>query len=160
MPRLIATAALLSAALAGQAQALSCLRPSVQASFAEADSSEAQYVLAVGRVQLLPGETIPDVGDDPNDREGYSVRARFDGQLAAADGFTEDASFPLTVEVGCAGPWCGGVPLERVLVFIERRDDANVLVEGPCPMFVLDATPEVLEGALSCLRGEDCTRPE
>lgn len=156
----LAIAVLLSTALAGQAQALSCLRPSVQSSFAQASEAEAQYMLAVGRLQLLPDEKIPAVGDDPNDRKGYSVQTRFDGRLAAADGFTEEASFPLTVEVGCAGAWCGGVPLDRMLIFVERREGANVLVEGPCPQFALTATPEVVEGALACLRGAACTPPE
>ncbi len=153
-------AAVLSTGLAAQAQALSCLRPSVQGSFAQANAAEADYVLAVGRLQLLPGETLPEADADPNARTGYSVRTRFDGRLAAADGFTEAASFPVTVEVQCDGPWCGGMPLDRVLVFIERREGENVLVEGLCPMFALAATPEVVEGALSCLRGEDCTPPE
>ena len=160
MNRFATAAALLSIFAAGQAQALSCQRPSVQATFRQANEAEVQYVMAVGRLQLLPGEKVPGTGDDPNARQGYSVETRFDGKLAAADGFTEDASFPVRVEVGCAGPWCGGVPLDRVLVFIERREGANVLVEGPCPWFALDATPAVIEGAMSCIRGEACTPPE
>lgn len=150
-------ATLLSTALAGQASALSCLRPSVQQTFAEASASAAQYVLAVGRVSLLPGETIPSTGEDPNERKGYAVKARFDGKLASATGFDADASFPLTVQVECAGPWCGGMPVvDRMLVFVERRDGENVLVEGPCPFWTFDAAPDVVTQAESCLRGEDC----
>lgn len=151
-------AALLSTALAGQASALSCLRPSVQATFAQANASASKYVLAVGRVSLAPGTTLPSTGDDPNARTGYSVDARFDGDLASATGFDEKATFPLTVEVTCTGPWCGGVPqqAERMLLFVERRDDANVLVEGPCPFFALAATPEALAAALSCVKGGTC----
>ena len=71
------------------------------------------------------------------------------------------AAFDITVEVGCAGPWCGAVPQgdEDLLFFVERRADANVVVEGPCPRWVLTATPDVVEGALSCLRGEGCDAP-
>ncbi|MCK0168657.1 hypothetical protein MWU52_13945 [Jannaschia sp. S6380] len=153
-------AVLLSTALASPAAALSCLRPSVQASYQAADAAEAQYVLSVGRLQLLPGETIPDTtGTDPNDRQGYTVRTRFDGKLADAGGFGTDAAFPVTVEVECAGAWCGGVPLDRVLLFLERRGEENVLVQGPCPRFALSATPEVVAGAAACLKGEDCTPP-
>ena len=158
MSRLI-LAALLSTALAGQANALSCLRPSVQSSFRTADASEAAYVLAIGRVQPLPGEEIAPADDTPNDRKGYSVRTRFDGRIADAAGFETEASFPLTVEVECAGPWCGGVPLDRNILFVERRGEEIVLVEGPCPLFALDATPEAEAAALSCLRGEACTPP-
>ena len=152
-----ALAALLATALAGPADALSCLRPSVAQTFTEASAAEAQYVLAVGRVSLMPGETIPSTGDDPNDRRGYAVEARFDGVLASPTGFDDDAAFPLTVEVECAGAWCGAVPLaERVLAFVERRGDRNVLVEGPCPFWALRATPEVVAQAEACLRGEAC----
>lgn len=157
MTRLL-LATLLGAALASPASALSCLRPSVAATFAQADAAEKEYVLAVGRISVLPEEAIPTPGGDPNERQGYTVRARFDGELASPTGFDEAASFPLTVEVECAGPWCGGVPLaERMLVFVERRADENVLVEGPCPFWALQATPEVVAQAEACLRGEACT---
>lgn len=153
----IALAALLSTALAGQASALSCLRASVPQTFAEAASAQAQYVLAVGRISLLPGQAIPSTGDDPNARQGYAVEARFDGKLASPTGFDADASFPLTVEVHCAGAWCGGVPVaERMLIFVERRDGTNVLVEGPCRFWALGATPETVAQAEACLRGEAC----
>ena len=156
MPRLILVA-LAATALAQPASALSCLRPSVEASFAEASASEASYVLALGRVTLRPGEAIPGTGDDPNDRQGYAVQARFDGMLASPTGFDEAASFPLTVRVDCAGPWCGGVPqAERLLLFVERRDGENLLVEGPCPFWALDASPEVVARAEACIRGEAC----
>ncbi|WP_299838597.1 hypothetical protein [uncultured Jannaschia sp.] len=158
MTRLI-LAALLSTALAGQASALSCLRPSVQSSFQAADTSEADYVLAIGRVQPLPGEEIAPADDTPNDRKGYSARTRFDGEIAGADGFDTTVSFPLTVEVECAGHWCGGVPLDRNIMFVERRGEENVLIEGPCPRFALDATPEAEADVLACLRGEACTPP-
>ncbi|WP_299817894.1 hypothetical protein [uncultured Jannaschia sp.] len=158
MTRLI-LAALLSTVIAAPASALSCLRPSVQASFQAAEASDADYVLVIGRIQPLPGEEIAPADDTPNDREGYAVRARFEGEVAGADGFGTQASFPLMVEVECAGPWCGGVPLDRNILFVERRGDENVLVEGPCPRFALDATPEAEAAVLSCLRGEDCTPP-
>ena len=152
------TALLLAAGLAQPASALSCLRPSVPQTFAVASASEASYVLAVGRIALMPGEAIPSTGDDPNAREGYTVRARLDGHLASPTGFDAPASFPLDVQVDCAGAWCGGVPLaERMLVFVERREDANVLVEGPCPFWAFKASPEVVAEAEACLRGEACT---
>lgn len=155
--RCIILATLVSAALAGEAAALSCLRPTVQSSFRAADAAEARYVMAVGRLRLLPGETIPRTGEgDPNRRQGYTVAARFDGKLADAGGFSTDASFPVTVRVECAAAWCGGVPLDRMLFFIERREGENLLVEGPCPRFALPATPETIAGAAACLAGEAC----
>lgn len=152
-------ATLLSTGLSGEALALSCLAPSAAGSFKAASEAEAQYVVAVGRVQLLPGETVPVPTGDPNDKQGYSVKARFDGKLAGADGFEEDATFPVTVEVQCSGPWCGAVPLDRVLAFIERRDGENVIVETACPVFSLKATPAVVDQAEACLSGGPCEAP-
>lgn len=159
MTRLI-LASFLSTVIAGQASALSCLPADVARTFAKANEAEAQYVIAVGTIRLLPGEAIPEQTGDPNEKEGYSVKASFAGRLAALDGFTQEANFPLTVDVSCAGPWCGGVPVNRVLAFIERRDGENVLVEGPCPQFAIPATDANTATALSCLRGEDCTEAE
>ena len=149
LARLLAVPAAL-AALAQPAAALSCLAPSVATSFAAADASEAEYVMAVGRLALLPGQTIPEQPDDPNAREGYSVQARFEGRTATTEGFTQDVTGDVTVEVGCTGAWCGGVPLDRVLVFLERRGDDLVLTEGPCPQFALDATPAREAEAIAC----------
>lgn len=153
------------AALADPAQALSCLRPTVQASFAAADAAEADYVLAVGRLALFPGVRLPPPVEEGEAPVPYALRAVFEGHLATLDGFTDPARFDLMVEVDCEGPWCGAVPLgdEDLLLFVERRpvggEVANVLVEGPCPRWALTATPEVVEGAVACLRGEGCEAP-
>ncbi|MGB3555192.1 MAG: hypothetical protein WBA25_11195 [Jannaschia sp.] len=152
-------AALLATALAGPAAALSCLAPSVEGSFRAADESDAQYAMAVGTLTPLPGEAIPAPSPDPNQREGYVLQTRFEGNLATLDGFDRPATFDVAVEVECAGAWCGGVPVGAKLLFLERREDGNVLVEGPCPRFALAATPENMSGAVACVRGEACAAP-
>lgn len=152
-------ATVLSLGTAGQAVALSCAPVSVASSFEAASTSEAIYAVAVGRVRVLPGQTLPGTGDDPDNRKGYSVEARFDGKLAAADGFTQDAAFPVTVQVDCAGAWCGGIPVNRTLAFIERREEGNFLVSGPCTLFAMDATPVRVAEAEACLAGGPCEAP-
>ncbi|MFO6465250.1 hypothetical protein ACK8OR_12720 [Jannaschia sp. KMU-145] len=148
--------AALTLAVAQPAMALSCLRPTVQSSFQHADQSEAQYTLAVGRIRVLPGQTIPEQPDDPNQRQGYELQARFQGQLASATGFDTPADFPVTLKVECVAAWCGGVPLDRVLAFVERTEDGNLITEGPCPRDLLQASPEALKQAMACIRGEPC----
>ena len=151
----------LSFALAGQAQALSCMAPSFASSFKTANEADASYVLVLGQLEPLPGETIPeDQGVGPNDREGYSVQVRFEGKMATPTGFDHDVSFPLTVEVTCAGPWCGGVPRDRIIAFVERRGEENILVEGPCPRFALSANPERVAAAESCVTDGICDAPQ
>ncbi|CTQ49301.1 hypothetical protein [Jannaschia donghaensis] len=151
-----AIAAVLSTCVAGQAAALSCLPTSVAATFQLASEAEAEYVVAVGRFQPLPNQSLPGTGDDPNDKKGYSLKGRFGGRLGGPDGFTQEAVFPVTVEVRCDGPWCGGVPLDRVVAFIERREGENILVANPCSVFSLSATPQVVDQAEVCLAGGPC----
>ena len=158
-PRIL-LAALLSTALAGQAAALSCARPSVADSFALAVDAESQYVIAVGRIGIPEGTELPEPGGTPEERTGYAVDAVFQGELASTGGFDQPVQFPITVEIGCAGAWCGAFPREPVLAFIERRGDAFFLAEGPCPRFTLNATEEVVDAALSCVTGGPCEPPE
>ncbi len=160
--RRAALGALLALAAAQPAAALSCLPVTATGVYAEAAASEANYAVALGRLALEPGETIPSTGDDPTDRQGYTVRARFEGALAQAGGFDQPAAFPLEVRVECAGLWCGAVPLmDRMIAFIELRGDGEppLLVQGPCPFHVLPATAETVAQIEGCLRGEACSAP-
>lgn len=158
MQRLLTTgfAGVLSVTMAGQAVALSCAAPTVEASFAAADAADAQYALAVGKITLLPGWGIPERDANDPEPKGYIVKARFDGNLASTTGFDSQAAFPLTVEVICVTNVCGAVPQEEVLVFVERREGENVLVEGPCPRFALPATPEIQAEAIACVTEGGC----
>ncbi|UWQ18210.1 hypothetical protein [Jannaschia sp. M317] len=145
--------------VAGPALALSCLAPTVQRSFAVAQDSPATYVLAVGMLTPLPGEAAPPDPTDPNQRQGHVLRTRFEGVLASGTGFNVYRLFDVAVEVGCLGPWCGGLPRGETLLFLERRADGHVLTAGPCGQFAFAATPEVKTQALACLQGGDCTAP-
>ncbi|MEM7488821.1 MAG: hypothetical protein AAF390_06815 [Pseudomonadota bacterium] len=148
-------AAILSLAMTGQAAALSCVAPTVASSFSAADAADSAYALAVGEVTLLDGEAIPEQTGDPNDKQGYAVEAQFAGHMASLEGFDQPATFPVRVQVDCVSAWCGAPPEGEVLVFLERQDDAIVLVEGACPRFSFPATEEVKAAATACLNG-DC----
>ena len=149
---------LLSTCVAGQAAALSCLAVSVPRSYQAAAASESQYVVALGQVDLLPGEVAPepDPEGDPNAREGYVLEAQFTGFLGGPEGFERTAVFPVTVEVRCAAAWCGSVPVERTLAFVEQRDGTNVIVADPCASFAMDASEANVAAAEACLAGGDC----
>ena len=154
--RLVPFLVLLASLPATQTAALSCLRPSVQASFREAQAAEATYVLALGRLAVPGGSALPPAGYRPGAKP-YSVEATFEGMLATLRGFDRPARVPVAVEVGCAGPWCGAAPVDQeLLFFLERRGDGFALEEGACPRWALGATPEAVDAALSCLRGEGC----
>lgn len=149
-------AALAYVALAMPAAALSCLRPEVAMTFAQAQEDPRVYVLARGRLTPLAGEQPPAAPADPNEGRPYSLRTEFAGVLATRDGFDVDATLPVRVEVDCAGPWCGGMPEGEALMFLERRGEGYVLEAGPCPWFAFEADDASVSQALSCLRGDDC----
>ena len=153
----IATACL---ATGHSAHALSCLRPSVADSYAMADHSDARFVVVLGRLEPMAGVTIPEPGGDLNAREGYSVEVAFTGRMGTRDGFGATRTMPVTVKVECVGAWCGGVPTEEAIMFLERaEDDRLLLVESACPRWVLPATAENIDAVEACLSGGACAPP-
>ena len=145
--------------MAQPALALSCLRPDVARTYQIAHESPATYVLAKGTITVREGEVVHPGVNQPA-IEDYTVRATFEGRLASPDGFDEPAEGDLTIEIGCAGNWCGGVPGGEVIAFIELRDGAAYLAQGACPQNTFAATPEIEAAALSCLTGGECTPTE
>lgn len=151
----ILLAALIPLLASGPALALSCLRPTVADSYAAADASDAAYLLVLGRIDLLPGQT-PRSFDGRRGGEDYTLQAYLTGTQGGTDGFRRAVAFPLTLEIGCAGPWCGSVPDGKVLMFVERRGGEHVLELGACPQFALSATPEIVARASQCLADGPC----
>jgi hypothetical protein len=162
----LALASTLCAFLAGQAAAQTCAPPSVQASFEAAEASDADFVLALGRLSLFPGVRLPQPPAEGEAPVPYALRGVIEGDLASLDGFDDPGAFQVMVEVRCDGASCGAVPPlgEERLFFVERRqvgdETGNFVVQDPCPLWSLAATPEVVEGALACLRGEGCEAAE
>jgi len=150
-------AAMIAISLAQPVAALSCLRPTVASGFGHAQDSSLTYVLATGRLTPLPGEAIPVPRDIPEVTQARP--ARLDGHVASPGGFDHPVSLPIRVETYCVGPWCGTLPEGKMLFFLEKRGDAHVLLEGPCPRFALSATPEALTQAMDCLTGSGCGDP-
>lgn len=150
-------AALSGAGAAGRAEALSCLRPTVEASFAAAQAADGRYRLVVGRIVPSEGASVPTpVG--PNAREDVTLPARVEGRALTRRGFTAPFDAPVTVTLTCAGPWCAGLPEGEALLFLLDGPGGPTLTEGPCPQNVLGLEPDTEARVLACLAG-DCTPP-
>ena len=155
---LAALAALSGAGAAGRAEALSCLRPTVEASVSAAQAAEERYRLVVGRIVPAEGASVPaPVG--PNEREDMTLPARVEGRALVQGGFVAPVDLPVTVTLTCAGPWCGGLPEGEALLFLVEGPEGLTLTEGPCPFNVLGVEPDTEARVLACLAG-DCTPPE
>ena len=106
------------AALAGtQAQALRCLHPDPVRSFQAAMAAPETYVVLRGTVaeaEIL----IPPAKDAAS---SYPVPVWFIGHILTVDGFTQSLETPMTVQVNCAGPWCGSMlPEAEVIAFAQQ----------------------------------------
>ena len=150
--------ALILTVLAQPAAALSCMRPDIARTYAELDAAPESYALARGTLTLDPEQVVrPTLNEHAP--EPYTLSATFQGHLPTAVGFNKPLTVPVTVEVGCAGPWCGAPPDGASILFLEQRGDAVVLKAGACPFYAFAADAGTEAKALACLRGEGC-RPE
>ena len=142
------------AALAGtQAQALSCLRPDPVNSFLAANESPETYVILRGRVAEAEILIPPVVGKD----QSHPVPGWFIGQALTSTGFDQPLETPVTVQVLCAGPWCGSMlPEEDLIIFATLTDGVYEIQAGPCDGAAFQPSPETEALLLSCFQGAAC----
>ncbi len=147
-PYLVIIAALTGA----QAQALSCAAPDPVRAFQAAMAAPETYVVVSGTLALGTQEPVP---DGPKDR-ARAVPVRFSGMVLTRDGFTQALQTPMTVQITCAGPWCGSMPDQTGRIyFAEVADGAYTLWLGPCGGS-FTPTPQIEALLTSCIRGGAC----
>lgn len=149
---MIRLALLLSLGLTGQAQALSCLTPDPQTTFDRVAAAEEIYYVAYGRFGFDQSR-MPGMNGTPT-----SVPATFEGTSLTRDGFTAPFTADVTLDIGCAGPWCGGISAGReMLVFLEKRDDGLHLSLPACADTAFDTPdPALLDRITTCFRQGFC----
>lgn len=151
------TFALALACCAGQASALSCMRPDVARSFHWAAEAEEAYSVFYGRFDFsTPPRTRRTPPITPTE---HTVSARFSGQVLGIGGFQPTGLSEVTLHFTCLGSWCGSVtPREPMLAFAQRTADGYVVRVDPCFSTIFpDPSPDVIATVEACMRGEDCT---
>ena len=134
------------------ASALSCMAPTPKGQFAKFEQSPDEYHIFEGRITMLKGGLML---DDHNSRGVRApVKALFQGRQLGPDGTQRwRKSFNLTVNIGCAGSWCGGFPsAEKQIYFLKYDGDYSVTM-GPCGGANFPATPEVRQTLMACFNG-------
>lgn len=121
--------------IAGQASALSCMRPDLARSFNEAaDDPDRAYVLVTGK--LLPNGPLPAPPEPGNGTERAAVSAEmiFEGRIFGQDGVGEADRYPVTVTAICLGPWCGDFPETDapMATLFQTGPEGLSLLSGPC----------------------------
>lgn len=157
MLKSIITAALIFA-LPTQAFALSCMRPSVENSFKFANERAENFVIAHGNLKRIgPNSTKVKKRRDPNQRgTPYHFKAEFRGKLAGPKGFGQKRRLPVTIQVKCSGPWCGGDSLSKNGLYFLRKDSSNsyVLEAQACASyFFQNPSKSDLKTVIGCFSG-------
>jgi hypothetical protein len=149
MPLTLLASTVTAIAIAGQAAALSCLRPDVQNAFAEANAAPETYVVVLGEFSGGPG---PRAGGTTGGEE-RTYTARFSGHLMNRDGKARSIDREVTVREGCAASWCSELATgQQVLTFLQvDTGAAPLLALGPCyPDFFTSPTQAQLEVVKQC----------
>ncbi len=146
---------------AGEAVALSCMRPNLGEDFNRAQADEATYYLGVGTLQVdEPLPVIPNVlQNDQAGRPPVTVKARFEGRFMGTSGFGAETVREVEITVFCLSVWCGGFPPmgAEMAVFFEEGEDGLRLMMGPCggPL-KMAPSPEQIAALEACMQAGTC----
>ena len=151
--------ALVLAALAGPALALSCLRPDVVRTYQSAAAAEEAYVVVQGTLDF-DGRRLPkaDASDRADTPPSTRIPARITGQALTRTGFDQTFDREITLDLLCFGPWCAGAKSGiPYLAFLRKTDTGYVLQLDPCGGFgFAEPTGEMLTRVEGCYRGRAC----
>jgi len=147
--------ALLLMFLAGQAQALSCVRPDIANTFLRADAAEDEYMVLKGRFDFDPNDFPSSSGQ--KEYLTVSIEAWFDGHLLTRLGFTNSISSRVVLNVSCLGHWCTGISTDTDYIAFARQTSEGFNVDlEVCGDTVFAAHPEIERKLVRCLRGQNC----
>lgn len=139
-----------------QAAALSCLRPSVARTYKQVEAAAETYIIVTGRL-TFDRRKLPKGGNNVAPRL-TQIPAKLVGKSMSAKGFKVPFDHPITLDVSCFGPWCGGAENGgQVLAFLKREQGQYALGLNPCGGHVF-ANPKsaMLKQVLRCHKGGAC----
>jgi hypothetical protein len=142
--------------IATQSAALSCLRPDTARAFQAASEAPSAYVVLLGRFAFDAANLPPAVTQ--GDPAPATITARFVGNGLTLQGFTSPQDRDITLEITCAGPWCGTLqPDTPVMAFARKDGDDYTVAVDPCGGWVFpEPTDDTLNRVIACLRGAAC----
>ena len=145
-------------ALAGQAGALSCLRPDPIDTFKQVAAAPEGYYVLYGQLTFDEAALPSGVSND-NFRDPPPIPAQFTGKGLTLQGFTSDYISPVNLQVGCAGPWCGSARSGVDAIYFVRADDPPVTMQaGPCGGMIFEEPDQAtLDMLTSCMQGGECS---
>lgn len=154
----ITSLAVVLATMAGQAAALSCLRPDPITTFQFLAAEPDPYFVVYGQL-TFDTSLLPDtVRNTPSLVPPAAIPARFRGKGLTQDGFTSDYIGPVVLQPTCAGSWCGSASSGvDAIYFAASGERPAVFTAGPCGGRIFEnPSPAVLEMLTSCMQGGTC----
>lgn len=154
MRRVLALAAL-SATLATQTAALSCMYPDVARTYARVAADDAPYVVLLGQFRFDPEPFAPSLISPKPD----AIPATFEGEYLGADGFVPAPPLDITLDFLCAGPWCGSLDptATEILAFVRQTETGYVLTVSACNDTAFQNPSAQDIGRIEdCMRGGPC----
>lgn len=150
------------ALIATESSALSCLRPDAARTFKALDAAPEPYQILRGQLEFdeaaLPGAE-PATSQGGN-RQGAMIEATVRGHLLTAAGFTTPFEGPVTLNIGCAGPWCGGLTANiDTIAFVQLMPNGTRMISvEACPFAVFQANIDdrIVGQIAACASGEAC----
>ena len=151
---MIRAATLALAVSAGQAQALSCVRPDPVTSFATASASHLPYLVLTGELTAPPAT-------NETEQQPVALGATLTGFGLATDGFSVPFDGEVVIDVTCAGPWCGARPASGPIMAFARIDGPVPVIEASACGGWLFTDPDqaMLDRMTDCINGAACTAP-
>lgn len=153
--------AALLALLPLQAAALSCLAPMPQDLYARAAEAPQTYFAVAGTLRFDPAllpEGLP-APDGPQPPALTEVPGRIEGMGLGPGGFQHPFAADVTLDVTCAGPWCGSLTgRDELLAFLRQDADGSLHLElGPCgPFGIRNPHASVLDTVAACFAAGGC----
>lgn len=121
------------------ALALSCMAPDLGKAMETAKESDLTYYIFVGEFVTpdYPKQEVDITQDYFKPKSPILARSWFEGVSLSSQSLTDVplVSFPVDLEVGCAGPWCGAPPVQGQthITFVEARSGASPILRiSPC----------------------------
>lgn len=146
------------ATVAGQVHALSCIRPDPIETFQRLAAAPESYFVLYGEMTFDEAELPAGVSMDQF-RAPDPISARFEGKGLTRAGFTNDYVSDVTLQIGCAGPWCGSARSGVDAVYFVAATDPPVTMQaGPCGGMIFEEPSDaVLEMLTTCMQGGACS---
>lgn len=156
MTRILAVLAFL---IPSFAQALSCMPHSIEGVYKQAQASKARYLVVRGVLRFDESKLPKGNGEKDSQTPPITkIKGSLSGKAFTGKRFSSPFNHPITLEVGCIGPWCAGAKSDaEVIAFVRKDGDKYVVATDACGGFLFQhPRPDMLRALKQCHAGGKC----